>query len=298
MKITAWFRDRAVRKVARFGVPIAIGKGVTSVSGLVTLAILTRHLGPDRFGVLALYRTVLTVVDQYANFNTWQTIIKHGTEQIAAGKPHELRRIIKLAFSIDVVTSFLGFAVVVGLAFLIPGSFGWSPRESLLCAVYGVTLVSKVSGTSDGIFRICDAYRLQAIVASIGAAVMTLSVVVVVALGAGFTGCVLALIAGEVASNLGSTIASFWVARAAGYGGWLQASVKGIRRDHPGLLRFLISANAQLTVRTTQSELDMLVVGASLGKAEAGLYRVVKQLGTIPGRIFMSFEQVLFTELA
>jgi len=298
VRLRAWFRDRAIRKVAKYGVPVAIGKGAMSLSGLVTLGVLTRHLGPERFGVIALYRTVLTIVDQYASFNTWQAIIKHGAEQLAADKPDELKRIIKLAFLIDVTTSCLGCLVVVGIAFVVPSRFGWSPQEALLCAVYAITLVSKVSGTSDGIYRICDAYRVQAIVGSIGSAVMTLAVIAAVVLGAGFVGCVLALIFGEVAGNLAVTISSFWVAKRAGYGGWMRARVAGIRRDHPGLIRFLVSTNAQVTLKTSQGELDMVVVGAALGKSDAGLYRVVKQLGTIPGRIFMSFEQVLFTELA
>ncbi len=188
--------------------------------------------------------------------------------------------------------------VVVALSFAIPGTFGWSTHQAALCAVYGITLVSKVSGTSDGIFRVCDAYRVQAIVSSVGAGVMTLLVVVFIAYGAGFDGCVCALVLGEVLNNVATTIASFWVARRAGYGGWLRTSVRGIHRDHPGLVRFLVATNAQLTVRTTQSELDMLVVGSLLGNADAGLFRVIKQLGTIPGKVFMPFEQVLFTELA
>ncbi|HEY1813791.1 MAG TPA: oligosaccharide flippase family protein [Kofleriaceae bacterium] len=269
-----------------------------SFSGLVTLGVLTHHLGPVRFGVIALYRTVLTIVDQYASFNTWQTIIKYGTEQIAANKPNELKRLIKLAFVIDITTSCIGCLVVVGLAFVVPHRFGWTHQEAMLCAIYAITLISKVSGTSDGIYRIFDAYRVQAIIGSIGSAVMTLTVVIAVLLGAGFVGCVLALIFGEVASNLAGTFASFWVAHRAGFGGWFRMKLGGIRRDHPGLFRFLVSTNAQTTLKTSQAELDMVVVGAMLGKAEAGLYRVVKQLGTIPGRVFMSFEQVLYTELA
>jgi O-antigen/teichoic acid export membrane protein len=298
MNIAGWFRDRAVRKVAKYGLPVAIGKFVMSFSGLITLGVLTRHLGPAKFGVIALYRTVLTVVDQYANFNTWQSIIKIGAEQLAAGRPNELRRIIKLAFSIDVATGILGFLVVAALAVLIPDRFDWSSHEANLCMLYGVVLLSRVTGTSDGIFRICDAYRIQAIAGGAGAVFMTVLVVVAVLLHASFTGCVMALIAGEVASNLATTFSSFWVARRAGHGSWMRTSLTGIRRDHPGIVRFLVATNAQLTVRTTQGELDMLVVGSVLGKSAAGLYRVVKQVGAIPGKIFMPFEQVLFTELS
>lgn len=298
MRVPDWLRDRAVRKIAKFGVPVAIGKFATAGSGLITLAILARHLGPGPVGVIAVFRTVVTVVDLFANFNTWQAVIKYGTEAIAGERADDVRRVIKLAFVIDASTAVLGALVVTGLAFVIPGSFGWTSHEAALCALYALTLVSKVSGTTDGIFRICDAYRAQAIVGSAMAGAATLLVAVVVLAGAGFDGCVFALVGGEVATNLVVTATAMWIARKSGYSGWLASPVRGIRQVFPGITHFLVSTNAQLTVRTAQGELDMLVAGSMLGKIPAGLYRVVKQLGTVPGRVFLPFEQVLFTELA
>jgi O-antigen/teichoic acid export membrane protein len=293
-----WFRDRAVRKVAKYGIPAAAGKFVNAISGLVTMAVLARYLGPGPFGVIAIFRTVVTVVDSYANFNTWQALIKFGTEAIAEHRPNDVKRMIKLAFLIDATTAVIGTLIVGGLTFIIPERFGWSAAEATLCAIYGLTLVSKVSGTTDGIFRICDAYRVQAIIAGIGAITSTAAVVIAVALGASFAGCVIALVAGEIANNVATTIASFWVARKAGYGGWMRTNLKGVRTTFPGIVRFFVATNAQLTVKTTQGEIDMLVIGSMLGRVSAGLFRVVKQLGTIPGRVFLPFELVLFTELA
>lgn len=262
------------------------------------MAVLARYLGPAQFGVIAVFRTVVTMVDLYANFNTWQAMIKYGTEAIAGKRPDDVKRMIKLSFLIDASTSIVGLIIVGGLTLVIPGRFGWSAQEAGLCALYGVTLVSKVAGTSDGIYRICDAYRPQAIIAGIAAVVMTSAVVIAVVLDASFAGCVIALVLGEVVSNIAITITSFWVARKAGFGGWLGSDLTGIRTRFPGILRFIVSTNAQLTVKTTQNELDLIVVGSMLGKASAGLFRVAKQLGTIPGRIYFPFELVLFTELA
>lgn len=298
MRAPAWFRDRAVRRVAKHGVPVALGKVATAASGLVTLAILARYLGPAQLGLIALFRTVVTTVDLFANFNTWQAVIKYGTEAIADGRRDDVARLIKLAFVIDVATGVVGAGVVVGLAFLMPDTFGWTSHEAALCALYGATLVTKVSGTSDGVFRICDAYRPQAIVASVMSVVMAALVAVAVALGASFEGCVLALVCGEVLSNIAVTVTAHRVANAAGFGGWLRRSLRGSTTVFPGIRRFLLATSAQLTVRTAQGELDMIVVGSVLGRASAGLFRVIKQLGTIPGRVFNPFEYVLFTELA
>ncbi len=293
-----WFRDRAVRKVVKYGIPVTIGKAFTSLAAVITLALLARHLGPVLFGVLALIRTVIAIVESYANCNTWQAIVKYGTEAIAGGRTDDVRRIIKLGVVIDVVTALLSAIVVAGLAFVVPSAFDWSPHESMLCVLYALTIATRIAGASDGVFRICDAYRAQAIISGVAAAVMTAAVAIAVALDMSFDGCVVALVIGEVAGNIMIAACSQWVARQAGYGGWSKVSLQGIRARFSGIVHFLVATNAQLTVKKTHAELDMVVVGAMLGKLPSGLFRVVKQLGTIPGKIFMPFEQVLFTELA
>jgi O-antigen/teichoic acid export membrane protein len=298
LRILEWFRDRAIRKVVRFGLPVAAGKAVGSLTSLVTLALLAHHLDLRTFGVIALIRTTVMVIDQYANFNTWQAIVKYGTEAIAAGRRDDVRGVIKLAFVIDLATGVIGAIVAAGLALVIPAAFDWTPHEARMCVLYAITLVVRAAGASDGIYRICDAYRAQAITTSIAAILIAGAVAIAVALDASFTGIIIALIIGESVGNLLIMIGSWYVARQQDFGGWWGASLRGIRTRLPGIVHFLLATNAQLTVRKTQAELDMFVVGAMLGNAASGLFRVVKQLGTIPGRIFMPFEQVIFTELS
>jgi O-antigen/teichoic acid export membrane protein len=297
-RIFGWFKDRALRKVVKYGIPAAVGKLVMSLAGLVTMALLAHHLGAVAFGVVAMIRTFVGIVEQYANFNTWQAIIKFGTEAIATERTADVKRIIKLGVVIDLATAGIAAVVIAGVAFAVPTAFDWSTTEAAACAFYGVTVVTRVVGASDGIFRICDAYRAQAISSSISACALMAATAIAVALDANFTGCVVSLVIGEVVGNVVITLSSFKVARDRGYGGWHKATLAGTRTVFPGILRFMLATNGQLTVKKTSSELDMMIVGVMLGKASAGLFRVIKQLGTIPGRIFMPFEQVVFTELA
>lgn len=297
-RLVLWFRDRAIKRVVRYGLPLTIGKAVTSASGLVTLALLARQLGPAQLGVLALIRTVAGIIEQYANFNTWQAVVKYGTEAIAQSRTEDVKRIVKLAVVIDLITAMIAGVVLIALAALLPSLFGWSGHDAFLCMLYSLTVITRVAGATDGVFRICDAYRKQAIATSVGGVVSVVSVVAAVIGGAGLTGCVVALIVGEVVSNVYIMAIASGTARAAGYGGWWATSLRGTRSTFPGIVHFIVATNAQLTVRKTMGEIDMIVVGSMLGKVAAGLYRVVKQLGTIPAKVFLSFEQVLFTELA
>ena len=59
------------------------GKFATALTSLVTLSLLTHHLGADLFGVIAVIQAVVTTADLYANFNTWQAIVRYGTQAIA-----------------------------------------------------------------------------------------------------------------------------------------------------------------------------------------------------------------------
>ena len=287
-----------MRRVVRFGVPVTIGKAVTSLASLVTLALLTRQLGVELFGVLALIRTIATITEQFANFNTWLAIVKYGAEAIAERRVDDVNRVIKVAVLIDVATAVIASVVIVALAFALPEAFDFTFHQSIMCALYSITIVTRVAGAADGIFRICDAYRSQAIATSLGALTSIVAIAVAVGVGAGFDGCVLALAVGEVAGNIIVMAVAFSVASANGYGRWWRTPLAGLRKAFPGIVHFLFATNGQLTVKKAQTELDMIVVGSVLGKIPAGLFRVVKQLGTIPGRIFMPFEQVLFTELA
>jgi O-antigen/teichoic acid export membrane protein len=297
-RVVDWFRDGAMRRVARYGAAVVLGRGLSSLASLVTMALLTRQLGPELFGVLALIRTVTTITEAYANFNTWQAIIKYGSEAVAIGRRDDVKRIIKLAVLIDVITAAIAAAVIAALAFVVPSAFGWSDKEALLCALYAITVLTRVAGASDGVFRICDAYRVQAFATIAGAIAPAIATIIAVVLDSSLGGCIIALIVGETIGNAVVMITSFWVAAAHGFGGWMKTSLVGVTEAFPGIRHFMLATNAQLTVKKTQTELDMVVVGAMVGTYASGLFKVVKQLGSLPGRVFMPFEQVLFTELS
>jgi O-antigen/teichoic acid export membrane protein len=297
-RVASWFRDASVGKVVKGGLTVSVGRAFGQLASLISVAVLARQLGPDQFGVLAIIRTVASVTDAYANFNTWQAVIRYGAAAMAAGNPGDVERVIKLSMLIDVATAAVAAVVIAGIALLIPSAFGWSTHEAMLCAAYAVTVLTRTAGTCDGIYRLCNAYRPQAIGDTLQAATPMLAVVIAALLHCGLDGVVIALICGEVCGNAIDIGFSFYIAAKNGYGKWRHAPMAGVRARFPGILHFILATNGQLTVKKTQNELDMIVVAAVLDRAAAGLFKLVKQLGKIPGLVFMPFEQVLFAELA
>jgi O-antigen/teichoic acid export membrane protein len=63
-------------------------------------------------------------------------------------------------------------------------------------------------------------------------------------------------------------------------------------------VRFFLTTNWHATVRTASKEADVLVVGAMLGGAGAGLYAVTKQVASLLSRAGDPLYQAVYPELA
>ena len=56
-------------------------RGVNAVLSMVYLAIATRELGPERFGLFVIAFTFAQIVVGFCSFQTWQAIIRWGQEE-------------------------------------------------------------------------------------------------------------------------------------------------------------------------------------------------------------------------
>jgi O-antigen/teichoic acid export membrane protein len=71
-----------------------------------------------------------------------------------------------------------------------------------------------------------------------------------------------------------------------------------VTKRFSGLLRFTIGSNVELTVRSSASEFDTLLVGAFTDPASAGLYHVAKRLGRLMLQIGDQVQVVLYPDIA
>ena len=80
------------------------------------------------------------------------------------------------------------------------------------------------------------------------------------------------------------------------FAGW-QPQLTTLRSRCPGILRFVLSTNADGFVRVLR-DLDIFIVNALLGVAAAGLYRVARILARAMGQLTGPFYQSIYPELA
>jgi len=83
-----------------------------------------------------------------------------------------------------------------------------------------------------------------------------------------------------------------------GYRNIFRVPLRLITRRHAGLWRFVLSTNFNQSVRLASRELDVLVIGAILGAASTGVYKVAKHFASILPKLIDPVYQTIYPEFA
>ena len=73
--------------------------------------------------------------------------------------------------------------------------------------------------------------------------------------------------------------------------------MKRLLAEHPGLLRFAVSTNASSTLGLASKQLPLLVVGAALGPAAAGTFRLASQIAQSLAKLSQLVARAAFPEV-
>jgi O-antigen/teichoic acid export membrane protein len=78
----------------------------------------------------------------------------------------------------------------------------------------------------------------------------------------------------------------------------MAAGLKDISKKFSGIWKFVVSTNLSSSIRLVAMEGDILLVGALIGTKAAGLYKVARQFGMIPGRFADPLQQAVYPDMA
>ena len=269
--------------------------GVSAVLSLVYIAILTRTLGPAGFGQFALVTGIAGAVAAIVSFQTWQIVIRYGTEHLHDGRELELRTLLKACVALDLVGGAAGVLLAwLAVAALGP-SFGWSgdlQRDALL---YCAAILLAVRSTPIGILRLHDRYAAAAGAESMLPIARLIGALAAAALSPDLRTFLFVWGASEVVTAI-----IYWVlvarSKVLRLGGGIPSASK-VREQNPGILSFAGATNGGRTLLLASQQLPVLLVGLWASPAAAGGYRLAHQLGRAIAKLPQLFARALFPEL-
>src|SRR5947209_5097048 len=271
-----WFEDQHFRSLLKNTSYLGVSKIVVAVAGLATLALAARGLGLEMFGTLILITSYVKAVDGIAKFQSWQLIVRYGGHGIAHGDPEHFKVATGFAFALDMVSGIGGMILGVALLPVIGALVGINSEYLWLAMLYCTLVPIMNSATPDGVLRVLDRFDLL----SWGDTVMPISRAVLASAAFLSHASLPVYVAIWYVSDLLGAL-YFWAF------GWRELRRHGLLADMrptlqptklPGAWRFAIDVNLAASVQAVWGPIGRLVVGALLGPAGAGLFRIASTL--------------------
>lgn len=161
-KLRFIWRNEFWKKLAKNVSTVLVGNGGSAILNFLLTILMIRVFGNTKYGIFVIALQYMNLIDGVVNFQSWAGVIKYGCEALVQNDENRLCSIIKSGFLIDFLTAILG-ALVAAVAIPIASILlGWTEEIIPLSLIFSIEILFHIEGTSVGILRLFDKFRLTA----------------------------------------------------------------------------------------------------------------------------------------
>lgn len=274
------------------------GKAGAGLVSLVYLIIAARALGPHDYGILVLVHGYVTAVVGIVEFPSWQAIVRYGAEARAEDAPHRLARLLRFGSIVELAGGVAAIIAAMALAPLVGPHLGWPPETVAFAIPYSFAVLGSVRSAPAGYLQLINRFDLIGLHNMVQPCVRLVGATMAWLLGWGLQGFLVAWLV--------AALAEFIVL-------WAMGLILALRRlgpilarpergsaamENPGIWRFLVASNADLTLSELAGRIAPLIVGWVLGPATAGLFVVAQRATVIIAQPIQILGSTAYAELA
>ena len=273
------------------------GKAASAVLSLGYMVIATRALGPTDYGVLVLVHTFAMTVGGIVEFPGWHAIVRYGAQALAEDDHPRMLRLLRFA---GMVESTGGIASILAAAILAPllgPMLGWSPTAIAFALPYSFAVLASIRATPAGYLQLLGRFDLLGLHNLVSPAVRLVGAALAAWLGLGLKAFLIAWLIAALAEWAAMWALGIVAMRRTLRDPVLLGSVRGAIAENPGLWRFMLAANADVTLTELAARIAPLFVGWILGPAAAGLYAVAQRATVVIQQPAQIMGQAAYAEL-
>lgn len=274
------------------------GKAGAGLISLAYLVIATRALGPHDYGVLVLIHTYITTVCGIVEFPSWQAVVRYGAEAQRAGDQHRLSRLLRFGARVELLGGLAAILVAAACAPLLGPHLGWSETAIILALPYSLAVLGSVRSTPAGYLQLLNRFDLLGLHNLVAPCVRLAGAGIAALAGWGLEGFLVAWLLAALCEFATLWALGLWQARRH-LGADLHRPEQGDAvADNPGIWRFLMASNADVTLSELAGRVAPLVVGWMLGPAAAGLFSVAQRATVLIAQPAQILGNTAYPELA
>lgn len=272
------------------------GKGVGALLSLVYIAIITRSLGPEDFGRFSLIFSAATALALLVGFDFWQVVVKFGQRHVRDQDGRGLGRLIALGAAADLTAGLIGIAIAAVAVLVFGPGLGLSPALEAEALGFAAVLLLSLRSTPMGVLRLFNRFDAATFSETAVPVMRMVGALVALAVGPTIGAFLMAWAAAEIVCA-----ATYWTLalRAARREmGPLDTSGFPHALSEPGIKAFMGVTHANSSLVAASAQAPVLMVGAFIGPAQAGLYRLSWQIAQSMTKVSSLFSRSLYSELA
>jgi len=291
--------DSPLKRVKTNFLRLLKGRGASALLTLAATALMARSLSPDYFGLVVLIHTYLLAVRGLLNLKPFEAIIRYGITAQEEGRTDRLVQLLRMILVLDVIFALVGTLITLSLVPLVGPLLGWNSEAQSLALLYSLLMLSACTGAANGVLRLHNRFDLLGLRQAMGPLVQLLGVALAWLLKADYPYFLLAYGLGWLVENL----AMLWFGwrescRQLGNQLWKGPIWQQHRERFPGFWHFIQVVYWQANTDLIPKQISLLGVGALLGAADAGLFRLAQQLAKVLTVPALLLRTVLFPDLA
>lgn len=274
------------------------GKAIAGVFSLAYLLIAVRALNPRDYGILILLHTYTITVGGIVEFPGWQAIVRYGSQALDAGNVPRLIRLLRFTTIVEIACGFLAVTAAALLAPWIGPRLGWTPEAMTFAVPYSLAALATIRSIPQGYLQLRGRFDLVGLHHTFSPAVRLIGAGTAFLSGAGLIGFLTAWLVAALFEWISMWALGIWQVRRDIAGHRLIGSPLGVVGENPRLLRFMVAANADVTLGDLAQRLSSLTIGWVLGPAMAGIFALAQRATSIVSQPATHLGQAAYAELA
>lgn len=274
------------------------GKAAAGIISLIYIAIAARVLGPEDYGVLVLINYYAMFVGGLIAFPGWHAIVRYGILALASGDEAKLIRLLRFVGTIEIAVGVIAVCVAAALVPLVGPHLGWNAQAQMLAIPYCVAVLATVRATPGGYLQILRRFDILGAHSIITPIMRLIGTLMVVAFDWGLGGFIIAWLMAALAEGISLWLVGIYFGRRHLINQPLFGKISDVRAENPGLMRFTMTANADVMLGELVNRVTPLVMGWVLGPAAAGLFSIAHRATVVISQPAQILGQATYAELA
>lgn len=288
--------NKIFRKVTKSASYLLGGEIGAAVLNIFSLAIIARVLGPEKLGVLTLFQSATLIISGALLPKPWISIVKYVVQFREKREMHYIKALLKWSFTIEIIMSVIAVGLTLILSEVIIELFKIESIYTSYFRIYCLILGFQITGTSSGLLRAYNQFRILSLSTILSAVVKLLFVSIGWLLQKDFIFFLMAYMAMDIIKQLFLFFVSVNLIIRERIHREKSVSLDSLKLKAQGALRFGITMHFNDLLGTIRRNIDFVIVGIVLTTEMVGYYKVIKQFGKIFSMLGNPLKQSIYPE--